>query len=87
MRDERGCAKSSRVEPWKVDDALPTSSACKCGRSSASKSRFAASKANGRLSQNRPLTDREGVITGFKEAGEAGEVLAQLVQERAKDLK
>jgi transcriptional regulator len=39
------------------------------------------------MSQNRPAADRLGVIAGFREAGEAGEEIAELVAERGGLLK
>ena len=34
------------------------------------------------MSQNRPAADRVGVVAGFREAGEAGEEIAAIVEER-----
>lgn len=35
-----------------------------------------------KMSQNRPEADRQGVVAGFREQGEAGEAIAALVAER-----
>ena len=35
-----------------------------------------------KMSQNRPEADQRGVVAGFREQGEAGHVLANLVAER-----
>jgi transcriptional regulator len=40
-----------------------------------------------KMSQNRPVADRVGVIAGFRESGEAGEEIAALVAERGRPLK
>jgi transcriptional regulator len=40
-----------------------------------------------KMSQNRPPADRLGVIAGFREAGEAGDAVANLAAERARLLK
>jgi transcriptional regulator len=39
------------------------------------------------MSQNRPDTDRAGVIAGFREMGDAGEPIAAIVEERGAKLK
>jgi transcriptional regulator len=36
-----------------------------------------------KMSQNRPEADRRGVVAGFREKGEAGELIAKLVAERS----
>jgi transcriptional regulator len=87
MRDEPGCAKSSRAEPWKVDDAPADFVGMQMRAIVGVEITIRRIEGKWKMSQNRPLADREGVIAGFKETGEAGEVLAHLVQERAKDLK
>lgn len=71
-----------RPAPWRVDDAP---------------ARFVAGQMNGiigveipiariegkwKLSQNRPRADKLGVVAGFREQGESGERLAELVAER-----
>lgn len=71
-----------RPEPWRVDDAPEP---------------FVASQMNGiigleipisriegkwKMSQNRSAADRAGVVAGFREQGEPGELLADLVAER-----
>jgi len=79
--------ESSRAEPWKVDDAPADFVSMQMRAIVGVEIPIRRIEGKWKMSQNRPQADREGVIAGFREAGEAGEVLAHLVQERAKDLK
>jgi transcriptional regulator len=87
LEDLTASRESSRAEPWKVDDAPADFVGMQMRAIVGVEIPIRRIEGKWKMSQNRPLADREGVIAGFKEAGEAGEVLAHLVQERAKDLK
>jgi transcriptional regulator len=76
-----------RTQPWKVDDAPADFVAMQMRAIVGVEIPIGRIEGKWKMSQNRPQTDREGVIAGFREAGEAGEVLAALVEERGKDLK
>ena len=76
-----------RSEPWKVDDAPAEFVAMQMRAIVGVEIPIRHIEGKWKMSQNRPQADREGVIAGFREGGEAGEVLAKLVKERGKDLK
>jgi len=79
--------ESRRAAPWKVDDAPADFVSMQMGAIVGVEIPIRRIEGKWKMSQNRPQADREGVITGFREAGEAGEVIAALVEERGKDLK
>ena len=83
LEDLTASRESSRAEPWKVDDAPADFVGMQMRAIVGVEIPIRRIEGKWKMSQNRPLADREGVIAGFKEAGEAGEVLAQLVEERA----
>jgi transcriptional regulator len=87
IEDLTASRESSRAEPWKVDDAPADFVSMQMRAIVGVEIPIRRIEGKWKMSQNRPRADREGVIAGFREAGEVGEVLAQLVQERAKDLK
>jgi transcriptional regulator len=87
LEDLTASRESSRAEPWKVDDAPADFVGMQMRAIVGVEIPIRRIEGKWKMSQNRPQADREGVIAGFREAGEAGEVLAHLVQERAKDLK
>jgi transcriptional regulator len=87
LEDLTASRESSRAEPWKVDDAPADFVSMQMRAIVGVEIPIRRIEGKWKMSQNRPQADREGVIAGFREAGEAGEVLAHLVQERAKDLK
>src|SRR6201997_2873928 len=76
--------EGKRAKPWKVDDAPAEFVAMQMRAIVGVEIPIRRIEGKWKMSQNRPQADREGVIAGFREAGE---VLAHLVQERAKDLK
>jgi transcriptional regulator len=76
-----------RTQPWQVDDAPPDFVAMQMRAIVGVEIPISRIEGKWKMSQNRPQADREGVIAGFRESGEAGEVLATLVKERGKDLK
>jgi len=76
-----------RTQPWKVDDAPADFVAMQMRAIVGVEIPIGRIEGKWKMSQNRPLADREGVIAGFGESGERGGVLATLVKERGKDLK
>jgi transcriptional regulator len=76
-----------RTQPWKVDDAPADFIAMQMRAIVGVEIPIGRIEGKWKMSQNRPQADREGVIAGFGESGEGGDVLATLVKERAKDLK
>jgi transcriptional regulator len=79
--------EGQRTQPWKVDDAPADFVAMQMRAIVGVEIPIRRIEGKWKMSQNRPQADREGVITGFEEAGEAGEVLAALVRERGDHLK
>ena len=79
--------EGKRAEPWKVDDAPADFISMQMRAIVGIEIPIRRIEGKCKMSQNRPQADREGVIAGFQEGGEAGEVLAKLVKERGKDLK
>ena len=87
LEDLTASRESSRAEPWKVDDAPAEFVGMQMRAIVGVEIPIRRIEGKWKMSQNRPLADREGVIAGFKEAGEAGEVLATLVEARGENLK
>ena len=79
--------ESQRAEPWHVDDA--PADFVKAQMRGIVGVEIVISRIEGKwkMSQNRPVADRLGVIAGFREAGEASEEIADLVAERGGLLK
>ena len=76
-----------RAEPWKVDDAPADFVTAQMRAIVGVEIAISRIEGKWKMSQNRPIADRLGVIAGFREAGEAGEAIADLVAERGGLLK
>jgi transcriptional regulator len=76
-----------RAEPWKVDDAPAEFVTAQMRGIVGVEIVISRIEGKWKMSQNRPPADRLGVIAGFREAGEAGEAIADLVAERGAPLK
>jgi transcriptional regulator len=87
LEDLTTSREAGRAEPWKVDDAPADFVAMQMRAIVGVEIPVRRIEGKWKMSQNRPPADRAGVIAGFEQAGEAGEALAALVRERAKDLK
>ena len=87
LEDLTASRESSRAEPWKVDDAPADFVGMQMRAIVGVEIPIRRIEGKWKMSQNRPQADREGVIAGFREAGEAGEVLATLVEARGENLK
>jgi transcriptional regulator len=87
LEDLTTSREAGRAEPWKVDDAPADFVAMQMRAIVGVEIPVRRIEGKWKMSQNRPPADRAGVIAGFEQAGEAGETLAALVRERAKDLK
>jgi transcriptional regulator len=87
LEDLTASREGRRAEPWKVDDAPADFVKMQMRAIVGVEIPIRRIEGKWKMSQNRPEADRAGVIAGFESAGEAGEVLAQLVRERAKDSK
>jgi transcriptional regulator len=79
--------ESDRAEPWKVDDAPAEFVTAQMRGIVGVEIVISRIEGKWKMSQNRPPADRLGVIVGFREAGEAGEAIADLVAERGAPLK
>jgi transcriptional regulator len=79
--------EANRAAPWAVTDAPPDFIAAMLKAIVAFELTITRLEGKWKMSQNRPEADRLGVIEGFREQGEAGEQLADLVAERGKLLK
>lgn len=71
-----------RPEPWRVDDAPAPFVASQMKGIIGLEIPISRIEGKWKMSQNRPEADRSGVVTGFREQGEPGELLADLVAER-----
>jgi transcriptional regulator len=71
-----------RAAPWQVDDAPADFVAAQMRAIVGVEIPISRIEGKWKMSQNRPVADREGVIKGFRENGEIGETLAELVAER-----
>src|SRR6201992_254664 len=74
--------ESLRGAPWQVDDAPADFIAMQMRAIVGVEIPIARIEGKWKMSQNRPAADRIGVIAGFREAGEAGEEIAAVVEER-----
>jgi transcriptional regulator len=79
--------ESHRAEPWKVDDAPADFVTAQMRVIVGVEIVISRIEGKWKMSQNRPAADRLGVIAGFREAGERGEAIADLVAERGGPLK
>jgi len=87
LDDLTASREGRRAEPWKVDDAPADFVKMQMRAIVGVEIPIRRIEGKWKMSQNRPEADRAGVIAGFESAGEAGEVLAELVRERAKNSK
>src|ERR1700744_2164913 len=76
-----------RAAPWQVDDAPEDFVTAQMRGIVGVELPIARIEGKWKMSQNRPAADRTGVIAGFREAGEAGEAIAAIVEERGAKLK
>jgi transcriptional regulator len=79
--------ESRRAGPWKVDDAPADFVTAQMRAIVGVEIVISRIEGKWKMSQNRPAADRLGVIAGFREAGETGEAIADLVAERGGSLK
>jgi transcriptional regulator len=79
--------ESRRTAPWQVDDAPADFVAAQMRGIVGVEIVISRIEGKWKMSQNRPAADRSGVVAGFRETGEAGEVIAALVAERGGLLK
>ncbi|MGA7803589.1 FMN-binding negative transcriptional regulator [Bradyrhizobium sp.] len=82
LDDLTASREGRRAEPWAVDDAPSDFVAAQMRAIVGVEIPILRIEGKWKMSQNRPEADRHGVIAGFREAGEAGEVLAALVAAR-----
>jgi transcriptional regulator len=76
--------EGAREAPWSVGDAPPDFVAAQMRAIVGVEIPISRIEGKWKMSQNRPEADRQGVIAGFREAGDAGETIAALVAERGK---
>jgi len=74
--------EASRPAPWKVDDAPPEFVLAQMKAIVGVEVPISRIEGKWKMSQNRPMADRMGVIDGFRAQGEAGEPMAAQVAER-----
>jgi transcriptional regulator len=72
--------ESARAEPWHVDDAPADYVRSQIKGIIGVEIPIARIEGKWKMSQNRPDADRRGVIAGYREPGEAGAVMADLVE-------
>ena len=70
--------EGGRTQPWKVDDAPADFVAMQMRAIVGIEIPIRHIEGKWKMSQNRPQADREGVIAGFRKAGETGEVLGHI---------
>ena len=87
IEDLTASRENLRGAPWQVDDAPADFIAMQMRAIVGVEIPIARIEGKWKMSQNRPEADRTGVIAGFREAGEAGEAIAALVEERGAKLK
>jgi transcriptional regulator len=74
--------EGGRPEPWQVDDAPDRFVAGQMNAIIGLEIPICRIEGKWKMSQNRPEADKRGVIAGFREQGDSGAVLADLVAER-----
>ncbi|HEX5231066.1 MAG TPA: FMN-binding negative transcriptional regulator [Bradyrhizobium sp.] len=87
IEDLTASREARRAEPWHVDDAPADFVAMQMRAIVGIEIPILRIEGKWKMSQNRPEADRAGVIAGFRGAGEAGEAVAALVEERGASLK
>ncbi len=74
--------ETARAAPWHVSDAPEDFIAAQANGIVGVEIAIARIEGKWKVSQNRPIEDREGVVAGLREAGERGDLMARLVAER-----
>ena len=87
IEDLTASREGLRAAPWGVDDAPPEFIVAQMRGIVGVEIPIARIEGKWKMSQNRPAADRVGVVAGFREAGEAGEEIAAIVEERGAKLK
>jgi transcriptional regulator len=80
--DLTGLLEGTRPDPWQVDDAPDQFVTAQLRGIIGVEIPISRLEGKWKMSQNRPEADKLGVVDGFREQGEAGAVLADLVAER-----
>jgi transcriptional regulator len=87
IEDLTASREGLRAAPWNVDDAPPEFIVAQMRGIVGIEIPLSRIEGKWKMSQNRPAADRAGVVAGFREAGEAGEAIAAIVEERGAKLK
>ena len=87
IEDLTASREGLRAAPWGVDDAPPEFIVAQMRGIVGVEIPISRIEGKWKMSQNRPAADRVGVVAGFREAGEAGEEIAAIVEERGAKLK
>ena len=87
IEDLTASRENLRAMPWQVDDAPEDFVTAQMRGIVGVEIPIARIEGKWKMSQNRPQSDRTGVIAGFREAGGAGEVIAAIIEERGAKLK
>jgi transcriptional regulator len=87
IEDLTASREGLRAAPWGVDDAPPEFIVAQMRGIVGVEIPVSRIEGKWKMSQNRPAADRVGVVAGFREAGEAGEEIAAIVEERGAKLK
>jgi transcriptional regulator len=74
--------EDAREAPWQVSDAPDAFIGSQIKGNIGLEIPIARSEGKWKVSQNRPVNDRVGVVTGLRAGGTASEAMAQLVEER-----
>ena len=87
IEDLTASRENLRAAPWQVDDAPADFVVAQMRGIVGVEIAVTRIEGKWKMSQNRPEADRAGVIAGFREAGEAGEEIAALVEQRGAKLR
>jgi transcriptional regulator len=87
IEDMTSSRENLRAAPWQVDDAPPDFVVAQMRGIVGVEIAVTRIEGKWKMSQNRPEADRAGVIAGFREAGEAGEAIAEIIAERGAKLR
>ena len=87
IEDLTASRENLRATPWQVDDAPADFVAAQMRGIVGVEIAVTRIEGKWKMSQNRPEADRAGVIAGFREAGDAGEAIAAIIEERGAKLK
>jgi transcriptional regulator len=83
IEDLTASREGLRAAPWNVDDAPAEFIVAQMRGIVGVEIPLSRIEGKWKMSQNRPEADRAGVVAGFREAGEAGEKIAAIVEERS----